>query len=191
MPNALKLLENLQSGPFTTTEALKKGLGKKDLADLLENNIITRLARGIYCHADHDISEEDQGILATLIVGMPSALCLLSALSYHQLTDVIPKKTWMIVPAKKRTQDSKIRLFRSTNPRWNIGIQKEKGYWVTDIERTLVECLAHKKWFGVQVVTEALRRAVKDHKTTFDKVLRMAARLKLEHRIIIYIEALV
>ena len=190
MSKLLKLRNNLQSGLFTTQKALKNGLSKKDLIYLLENNVITRLARGVYCQAGYDFSEEDQAVLATLIVGLPSVLCLLSALSYHQLTDIIPKKTWMMVPAEKRTQQVQLRLFRSTNPQWNTGVQKEKGYWVTDTERTLVDCLVQKRWLGSQTAVEALRQAIKDQKTTLDKVLRMAVRLKVEHRIITTIEAL-
>ncbi len=190
MPKLLELPKNLQKGLFTTQEALKKDLSKKGLTYLLENNIITRLARGFYCHAGYDFSEEDQAVLATLIIGKPSAICLLSALSYHQLTDIIPKKTWVMVPAEKRTQHAKLRLFRSTNPQWNIGIQKEKGYWVTDIERTLVDCLVQKRRLGTQTAVEALRQAISDKKSTLDKVLKMATRLKVEHRIIAYIEAL-
>lgn len=189
-PNQLKSSKNLQNGLFSTQEALKNGLSKKDLIHLTENNSITRVTRGIYCQAEYDLSEEDQAILATLIVGKPSALCLLSALSHHQLTDIIPKKIWVMVPAEKRTQHSKLRLYRTASPQWSIGIQREKVYWVTDLERTLVDCLVQKRLVGTQTAVEAFRQAIKDKKTTLDKVLRMATRLKMEHRIITYIEAL-
>ena len=190
MSKLLKLPGNLQKGLFTTQKALKNDLSKKDLFVLIENSTITRLARGVYCHAERDLSEEDQAALATLIVGKPSALCLLSALSYHQLTDIIPKKSWVMVPVTKRTQHSMLRLYRTSHPQWDIGIQKEKNYWVTDIERTLVDCLVQKRLLGTQTSAEALRQAIRDKKTTLDKVLRMAVRLKAEHRIITYIEAL-
>lgn len=175
---------------FTTQDALKRGINKKDLVHLLKNDVLMRLARGVYCHMEHDLSEEDEAVLATLIVGRPSALCLLSALSYHHLTDIIPKKIWMMVPAEKRTQHSKLRLFRTTNPRWNIGIQKEKDHWVTGIERTLVDCLVQKRSIGSQTAIEAFRQAIKDKKTTLDKIIKIAALLKVEHRIIAYIEAM-
>lgn len=190
MSKPLKLPRILQERLFTTQMALKNGLTKKDLRYLCENGTITRLARGVYQQADHDLSEIDYAVLATLIIGKPSALCLLSALSHHNLTDIIPKKTWIMVPAEKRTQHSLLRLFRTTQPRWNIGIQKETGYWVTTIERTLVDCLVQRRLLGAQTAVEALRGAIKDKKTTLSKVLDMSARLKVEHRIITYIEAL-
>ena len=95
-----------------------------------------------------------------------------------------------MVPAAKRTQHSRLRLYRTTNPQWNIGLQKEKDYWVTDIERTLVDCLVQKRLLGTQIALEGLRQAMKGNKTTLDKVLKMAARLQVEHRVIAYIEAL-
>lgn len=190
MPNQLILPSNLQNKLFSTQKAVKNGLGHKGLHNLTEHHLITRLARGIYCQSDHDLSEEDQAILATMIVGKPSALCLLSALSHHQLTDIIPKATWIMVPNKKRTQHSKLRIFRTINPRWTIGIQKENGYQVTDVDRTLVDCLTQKRLIGTQTAIEALRQAIKNKNTTLDRVLKMAARLKVAHRIIPYIEAL-
>lgn len=190
MFNTLKLPHNLQNGLFSTQKAIKNGLHYKDLHHLTESQVITRLARGIYCESDHDLSEEDQAILATMIVGKPSAICLLSALSHHQLTDIIPKATWIMVPDTKRTQHAKLRVFRTTHPRWSVGIQKEIGYWVTDVDRTLVDCLTQKRLIGTQTAVEALRQAIKDQKTTLGKVLKMATRLKVEHRIITYIEAL-
>ena len=188
--NLLKLPNNIRNSLFSTQKAIKNGLSKKDLFYLLENNIITRLTHGIYCQSDYDLSEEDQAILATMIVGRPSALCLISALSYHHLTDMIPKKIWIMVPDTKRTKHSKLRVFRTTSPRWTIGIQKETGYWVTDIHRTLVDCLVQKRLISTQTAVEGLRQAIRDEKTTLDKVLKMAVRLKVEHRIITYIEAL-
>jgi len=191
MPRLLKLPKNLQKSIFTTQDALRGGLSKKELTYLLESDIIIRLARGIYCSVKHDLSEEDQAVMATIIVGKPSALCLLSALSYHHLTDIIPKKIWMMVPAAKRTQNSKLRLFRTANPRWNIGMQKEKDYWVTNIERTLVDSLVQKRLLGTHTAIEALRQAVKDKRTTLDKVLKISVQLEVKHRIIKYIEAMI
>ncbi len=191
MSNYLELPNNLKKGLFATQKALENGLTKKKLTWLLEKGVITRLTRGIYCHVEYNLAEEDQAILATLIVGQPSAVCLLSALSYHQLTDIIPKRVWIMVPVEKRTRHSKLRLYRTANPQWDIGIQKEKGYWVTNLERSLVDCLVQKKLLGTQTAVEALRQAITDNKTTLDKVLKMASRLKVEHRIIGYIEALV
>lgn len=190
MPNILKLQDNIKNGLFSTQKAIKNGLSYHDLHHLTESHIITRLARGIYCQSDYDLSEEDQAILATMIVGKPSAICLLSALSHHQLTDIIPKVTWIMVPDTKRTQHSKLRVFRKIHPWWTVGIQKEVQYWVTDRERTLVDCLTQKRLIGTQTAVEGLRQAIKDQKTTLDKVLKMAARLKVEHRIITTIEAL-
>lgn len=191
MFKSLEFSQKLQKGLFTTQDALQKGLNKKDLIFLLDTDVIVRLTRGIYCSAEHDLSEEDWAVLATKIVGTPSALCLLSALSYHHLTDIIPKKIWIMVLAEKRTQHKKLRLFRTANPRWNIGIQRGKKYWVTSIERTLVDCLVQKRLLGAQVGVEALRQAIKDKKTTFDKVLEMAVQLGVKHRIITYIEAMI
>lgn len=190
MDRSLKLPKILQNELFTTQKALENGLTKKDLIYLLERGVVERRARGIYQNANLDLAEEEEYRLATLIVGKPSVVCLLSALSYHHLTDLIPKKTWMMVPVHKRTTHPSLRLLRTNHPYWKIGILKEKGYWVTNLERTIVDCLVYRKLLGTQTVVEALREILKGKETTLGKILDMAVRLKVEHRIIAYIEAL-
>ena len=186
----MKLRKILQNGLFTTQKALKHGITKKDLTALLEQGVIERLARGIYQDASLDRSGETEYRLATLIVGRPSAVCLLSALSHHHLTDIIPKKNWMLVPVQKKPKHSLLRLLRAKNPNWQIGILKEEGYWVTNLERTIVDCLVYKKLLGTQVAVEALRKVLEEKETTLAKILDMAVCLKVEHRIIATIEAL-
>ena len=82
---------------------------------------------------------------ACAYIGTPSAISLLSALSYYNLTDTIPNKIWLIVPISKRTRRRDLRLLRITNPHWDIGIDKKQGYWITSINRTLVDIFIYKK----------------------------------------------
>ena len=53
-----------------------------------------------------------------------------------------------------------------------------------------VDCLVYKKLLGTLPAMEALRESLKEKKTTLAKILDMSVRLKVEHRIITYIEAL-
>ncbi len=180
----------LQEKPFTSSQAAKSGLNFYELSKLVSSGVVEQVARGIYRAAGGDISEEEQCRIATLRVGTPSAICLVSALSYHHLTDTIPKKTWIMVPGNKRTVDRALKLFRARNPHWKIGIEKHDGYSVTTIERTLVDCLTHRSRLGTQIGIDALRKATASKKTTLGKILEMAGHLGVSHRILSYIEAL-
>ena len=180
----------LQSRPFTSNQAAGLGLSFYELSKLVESGAVEQVARGIYRVAGGDIDEEEQLRIATLRVGVPSTVCLTSALVHHHLTDAVPKKIWIMVPVNKRTTDKTLKLLRTRQPRWKIGVEKHEGYSVTNIERTLVDCLTNRSKLGTQVGIAALRAALESKKTTLGKVVDMANQLGVTHRILFYIEAL-
>ncbi len=186
----IDLPSRLQHRPFTVKQAKQQGLSFYELGKLIASGVVEQVSRGIYRATADDLTEEDQFRTATLRVGKPSAICLISALAYYHLTDTIPKKTWIMVQANKRASDPSLKLFRARRPQWSIGIEKYDGYSITTIERTLVECLARRSRLGTQVGIEALRKAVSSRKTTLGKIVDLACQLGVTHRILPYVEAL-
>jgi len=180
----------LSEKPFTLRQAIKLGLNRYFLRKLIAEGVVEQLARGIYRRTKDDISEEDQYRSATLRVGSPSAVCLVSALAHHGLTDSIPKKTWMMVTNTKRTNFADIKVFRARSPKWKIGIEKCDGYSITKIERTIVDCLVQREKLGIQIGITALRNAISSRKSNLGKILDTAIKLGVAHRVRPYIEAL-
>lgn len=185
-----KIPKELKKGPFTYRQAASCGLNLRSFRNLVADGAIEQVARGVYLPAGYDYSDEEQFKVATLIVGEPSAICMISALSSYELTDVIPKKTWIMVPASKRSRYTELKLHRARRPQWDIGIEKRDGYRITSIERTIVEALCARTKLGAQVGVVALRKAVQSKKTTLSKVMDMAKRLEVLHRVLPYVEAM-
>ncbi|MFH1653390.1 MAG: type IV toxin-antitoxin system AbiEi family antitoxin domain-containing protein [Pseudomonadota bacterium] len=184
-------INRLPKKPFSYQEALKTGLTEHALRKLLEQGTIERISRGVYQLSEQsEGSEDDQYAAATLRCDLPSSVCLLSALDHYHLTDQIPRKTWMLVPDSKRIRANELRLMRSRSPKWDIGIKKTKSYWITTIERTLIDCLVYKQIVGSQVALSALKKAVSQKKIKLGKLYDVAKKMKVEHRIRSYIEAL-
>ncbi|MBL7670922.1 MAG: hypothetical protein JNM39_10595 [Bdellovibrionaceae bacterium] len=187
----LKQIETHFTGkPFSRDELNRLGITSVQLSELLKAESVHRLSRGVYVLAGTDLSNETQFQAATMRIDGPSAVCLLSALWYYNLTDHIPKKVWLLVPENKHTAHKDIRLLRSNNPHWKIGIEKHQNFAITNLERTIVESLCMKRILGPQIGIDALKTALKEKKTTLDKVLRMAKSLGVDHRIQNYIEVL-
>jgi predicted transcriptional regulator of viral defense system len=177
--------------PFTTSQAVSCGLSKSYLTRMVRSGVLQRLSWGVYQASGEGVGTgEELYRVATLRCGVPSAICLLSALEHYHLTDQIPKKIWILVPEPKRIVSTDLRLVRSRDPKWDIGIAKTEHYWVTTLERTLVEGLLFKRLIGGQVALEAIKRAVKQKKTRLGNLYDMAKRMGAEHRIRPYIEAL-
>ncbi len=185
-----KLPVEFQNKTFTTRQFLDAGFSFYHLKQLVATGELEQVSRGVYCSAEIDLTEEELFRIATLRMGKPSAICLLSALSFHHLTDLIAKKTWIMVPQDKRTQDDKLQLYRSAYPRWKVGIEHHDGYSVTNLERTIVECLTCRFRLGERPGIEALRSALDGKKTTVAKLTAMADTLKVLHRFMPYIKVL-
>ena len=186
----------LRNRLFTWAEAKRLGVSWNEIQRQLKSGGLERVSLGIYRtpiddrgDANHTY-EEEQFRVATIRLGKPSAVCLVSALVVYGLTDLIPRTVWLLVPAEKHTRFKDVRLFRKRDPKFNIGIVKENGYWITSIERTLAECLLERRRVGTNTAVEALRKAIIEKQTTLSKVLDTAIKLGFADRIRPYIEAL-
>jgi predicted transcriptional regulator of viral defense system len=168
---------------FSYSEAIKNGLSQSSIRSLINAGIIEHVAKNLYQDAAASMTEENDFKNATVLLGTPSAICLLSALSFYGCTDEIPKKTWILVPENKRTIHRSIRAFRSRNPQWSVGIIKKDGYWITSLERTLVEAIAYGKRLGVNVGTEALRQAISSNKVKLKDLYATASSLGMLNRV--------
>lgn len=180
----------LQGKPFTYKEACKHGLTQYSVQKLLGSGTIERLERGLYRSVDEDLSDQELYRRALKRVGKPAVVCLLSALSYYELTDIIPKQVWLMVPKEKRVKSSSVKLYRARNPMWKVGIEERSGYSITSLERTIVDALTLKALISPRMGIDALKIAISMKRTSANKVLRVATELGVKHRVLNYIEAL-
>lgn len=176
---------------FSTKEALAAGLTKYDLLELIKTDQLIKISRGYYQNPEHfSLDSDDLFEKAVLQVGKPCCICLVSALNYYDLTDLLGKKTWVIVPVHLRRRSTELRVVRMRKPNWNIGITKEPKFWITDIDRTLVECLIYERLIGINTGMEAIKRALKEKKTSLNNIYSMGKKLGVSHRIMAYMKAL-
>lgn len=180
-------------GEIVTRKNLEmRGLTSNHIKAFVKTEHLERISRGVYRIAgdEIDISSEVLFRSATLRMNCKSAVCLLSALEFYHLTDLISKKVWLMVDKQNRTTKPDIRVFRTANPHWNTGIHKEKGYAITTIERTLVDCLVQKKIIGTHTTILAIKTAINKKETTLAKLIDIATKLGVEHRLHTYFESL-
>ncbi len=109
---------------------------------------------------------------------------------HYHLTDQVPKRTWVLVPESKRVIARDLKLVRSRNPQWEIGIRKTQRYWITTLERTLIDCIIYKRLMGSQVALSAMKRAIVQNKTKPGALYDLAKKMGVDHRIRPYVEAL-
>ncbi|OFZ25211.1 MAG: hypothetical protein A2381_12280 [Bdellovibrionales bacterium RIFOXYB1_FULL_37_110] len=186
-----KKISKFRGKPFSLKDAKNIGIPRSYIRKWLEEDKIEKVSHGFYKINIDEYDKETPLIDAVSIVGKPSVICLLSALEFYNITDQIPKKTWIMVPATKKCSNKRLRLYRTRNPMWDIGIDKHNNYAITSIERTLVECLLFKKILGLPVVMQAIKEALRMKQTTLSDIIKMANKMSVYHRIEGAIEALI
>jgi len=190
MRKATYSINTLKKKPFSSKEAQNFGINRHLLKQLEIQGAIEKIAHGIYVVTGQSLTRDEEFKRATFKVGQPAVICLLSALEYYDLTDIIPKEIWMMVPANKRANQREIRIFRTQQLNLDIGVVKRSGFSITTIERTIIDSLIHQRQLPVTIGINALRRALQLKKTTLSQIVDMAKTLHVFHRIRAYVEAL-
>ena len=183
MKSRLDALNLVDASILSTKEALKVGLSPYDLSKLVDEGILEREERGIYRKIGHKLPENDSYTKALAHLGEPSAICLWSALAFHDLTEEVPPKVWVYVPKGKYSHLKTLVVVRKKNPHWNIGIENYDGVRVTNVERTLVDALADGRHFDKFTPFRIVLAALRLKRTSEAKLLQMAKRLGVEKRI--------
>lgn len=184
------LAKSFKNRLFSLKEAIAIGVSRYELNKLVTHGKVIRISHGFYSLNRSDLSLAQQFKNAVALIGEHSIVCLLSALEFYDLTDLVSKEVWLMVPSTKRTRQKTIRLFRTANIHPDIGIIKNKDFSITSIERTLVDALIHPQIIPTVVAIESLRRALQTKKTSLSKIVDAAKKLGVMHRIKSYIEAL-
>lgn len=117
MPKAI-ILDLMKKTSFTTKEAEALGVSRQELALWVKNGLLERLARGVYRNPQQDTQAPIQ--LEDLLLAAQSipqgVICLISALSYYEMTDQIPRVHWIAVPHKIKAPKRKLtRIVRMRN----------------------------------------------------------------------------
>lgn len=183
------LLNAIQNDVFTLSDASRAGLSRYYLTRLIEEEKVTELQKGVFQKRSASKSDDMQTLsfkAATAKLKERSAVCLWSALSYYGLTDEVPKDVWFILPYPYGLKS--VKSIRLKDPKWDIGIVKNDGFSVTSIERTIVDCFLNSKYVPVSEAFEAMKRAIKDKKTSSKKLLNMASKLGAKEKLLPFLE---
>ena len=107
-----------KNGVVRAREVREAGLHPEYLRKLCKTGQLIRTGRGLYSLADGDFTEHHS--LAEACMRVPHGIiCLLSALSYHQIGTQNPHQIWMAIDRamrKPKVDYPPIRVFRFSGP---------------------------------------------------------------------------
>ena len=165
---------------FRARDAAELGVDSRALRRLVDEGAVERLGRGLYRLAEAEPTEHYT--LAAVCARVPGAIvCLLSALSVHELGTQLPWQEWIAIPHKARTPrlpGLPVRVVRFSGAALRYGIEDTAFEGVpariTSPARTVVDCFRFRRLVGKDVALEALRDALRERRASADEIWRAA-----------------
>ena len=191
-------LQNLGARTFfRQRDAAEMGVGSRALRRLVDDGTVERVTRGLYRVADADPTEHYT--LAAVCARVPGAIvCLLSALSVHEIGTQLAWQEWIAIPHKARTPrvaGLPVRVVRFSGAALRYGVVNTTfdgvPVRITSPARTVVDCFRFRRLVGKDAAIEALRDALFDRKASVDEIWRAAEVCRAKSLVGPVLEALV
>lgn len=185
-----------QGGIFRVREAMKAGVHPRTLYAMRDEGLIERLGRGVYRIAG--MSALGNPDLATVAIKIPKGvICLISALSYHEMTTEIPHQIYIALPRGSeppRLDYPPLRIFWFSGSAFEEGIEHHEidgiPIKVYNPEKTIADCFKYRNKIGLDVALEALKFYRQRKPLKVDELMRYAKVCRVEKIMRPYVEAL-
>lgn len=184
-------------GQLRMSEAIAEGITRYMLYSLRDKGIIEQVSRGIYRLVElPPMSNPD---LVTVSLRFPNAvICLISALSYHNITTQIPHAVSVAVPRQSRVPSidyPPVQSHRFSKEAYNSGIENHKidgvSVKIYNPEKTLADCFKFRNKIGMDVVLEALKLYRSRQQYNLERLLAYAKICRVKNIMTPYLEATV
>ena len=181
-------------GILSTSKALSLGIHPRTLYQMRDAGAIQRLGRGVYCLSDKSLDNFD---LVSAALNVPNGvICLISSLSFHELTTEIPHEIYVAVERgwKPQVKGLPIRIFMYNRAVFRSGIETHEldgvKVRIYNKEKTIADCFKFRNKIGMDVTMEALKLYLKGRRRNVDALLQHARANRVERVIRPYLESL-
>jgi predicted transcriptional regulator of viral defense system len=185
-----------KGGTLRTRDLIALGVHTDALYALRESGQIVELGRGLYRLAE--VGEAEHPDLAEVAARAPNAaVCLISALSYHDITTQIPSSVHLAVPRGSYhgiKLSMPVTVYRFNPKTFNEGLETHRIGGMTlkiySAARTVVDCFKFRNKLGLDVPLEALRLARQRKRVQNHELLHYARLLRVENPMTPYLQAI-
>ena len=182
--------------PARSRDLAAIGVAATAISRAVAEGAVVRIGRGLYQLPD---SEPDlHSALIEIAKRAPKAvICLTSSLSFHQLTDQLPRKIWIAVGAKDwapKIDYPQIRVVRFREPYLTNGLEVHNIHGVDvrvySITKSIADAFRNPKLVDRSVAIEAMKSALNDRKATPGQLAEAAQQNGAWNQMRPYLEAL-
>lgn len=183
-------------GYLRMSQAIEAGVSRHAFYALRDNGVLIQESRGLYRlsgQSDHPYPD-----LCVISLRYPKAvLCLVSALSFHDVTTQIPKEVNIALPRGSRTPVMRyppLHAYFFSKASYEAGIEEHMiegvGVKVYDLEKTIIDCFKFRNQIGMDVFLEAIKLYKKKAKIQPSQLAEYAKICSMEKAIFPYLEAI-
>ena len=184
--------------PYITAQALhSQGLNSRGIKQKADSSEIIKIKRGLYRNAKFE--ELGNQSFADLAMAVPyGVVCLLSALSYHELTTFLPSFVYLAIPNNARAPKihyPPLKYYYFSPEQYSAGIETIKiGNYPVKIycqEKTICDCFRYRNKVGLDMAKEGLKEYMKLKNRDINKMLHYAGICRVKPLIETWLNAIV
>ena len=184
-------------GYSSTGDISTAGIDRRILRDLINEDTIEKIKRGLYRWKDAKFDIEEELINVSKIIPH-GVICLESALAYYKLTTYTPGEYTVAI---KRNYNIKlpiyppIKLYYFSDKYYIDGVEKididGNIIKIYNIEKTICDCLRYEDKISKDIIVESVKEYVKRRDKNISKLMNYAAKAKVKDAVQKYIEVLI
>ncbi len=182
-------------GTLRTADALSAGIHPRTLYAMRDQGLLEPLSRGLYRLVE--LPALGNPDLVTVALRVPKgAICLISALAYHEITTQIPHAVDVALARgdrKPRIDYPPIRVFRFADPAMKAGVEAHRidgtNVRIFDPEKTLADCFKYRNKIGLDTAVEALRLYRERKRLDVERLMHYATIDRVQNVMRPYLEA--
>ncbi|MCJ7651053.1 MAG: Abortive infection protein AbiEi [Candidatus Lokiarchaeota archaeon] len=184
-------------GYSSTGDISTAGIDRRILRDLINEDTIEKIKRGLYRWKDAKFDIEEELINVSKIIPH-GVICLESALAYYKLTTYTPGEYTIAVRRNyniKLPDYPPIRLYYFSDKYYIDGVEKididGNIIKIYNIEKTICDCLRYEDKISKDIIIESIKEYVKRRDKNISKLMNYAAKAKVKDAVQKYIEVLI
>ena len=178
-PSAIKSAFKTSS-VLRTRDLEAHGIWRAKLRNFVGQGVLLRVGRGLYTRVGVEAGENHS--LAEVGKRVPrGAVCLLSALRFHELTTESPGAVWIAIESHSRTpqiESLPLKVHYLSGPSFREGIETHTIAGVPvriySAAKTVADCFKFRNQIGTKTAIEALKDAWKKKQVTTEDLYRFA-----------------
>ena len=183
-------------GYARTKDLIERGIHQRDIKMALVDGRLIKIKNGLFRYVEAPLIS-NQGFIDVSLSVPDGVICLLSALTYYELTTfnptfisiAIPRGTW-----EPRIDYPPVEFFHFSKKQFNAGIDEVKiGSFNVNIycpEKTICDCFRHRNKLGLDIAKEGLTEYLKWKNRSLEKLLKYAEICRVKSLIQTWLNAL-